>query len=101
VNSSTTRATGCRNLPLLDDFFERHADVLDWVRPTAGPTGFARITGLGDVDRLCAHLAAAGVLLLLGSVYDHPAHVRIGFGRANLPDALAVLAEQLAIARGA
>jgi len=85
-----------RNLPLLDDFLERHAGVLDWVRPTAGPIGFARVSGLGDVDRLCEQLAATGVLLLPGSVYDQPAHVRIGFGRANLPDALAVLDQQLA-----
>jgi aspartate/methionine/tyrosine aminotransferase len=85
-----------RNLPLVDDFLERHAGVFDWVRPAAGPIGFPRVTGLGDVDRLCEQLVAAGVLLLPGSVYDQPAHVRIGFGRANLPEALAVLDAQLA-----
>jgi aspartate/methionine/tyrosine aminotransferase len=84
-----------RNLPLLDDFIERHCGVLDWVRPSAGPIGFPRVSGLGDVDRLCERLAAAGVLLLPGSVYDQPAHVRMGFGRANLPEALAVLDRQL------
>jgi aspartate/methionine/tyrosine aminotransferase len=71
-------------------------EAFDWVRPTAGPIGFPRVTGLGDVDRLCEELAAAGVLLLPGSVYDQPQHVRIGFGRANLPDALAVLEDELA-----
>jgi aspartate/methionine/tyrosine aminotransferase len=31
----------------------------------------------------------AGVLLLPGSVYDHPGnHFRIGFGRKNMPQAL-------------
>jgi aspartate/methionine/tyrosine aminotransferase len=86
-----------RNLPLLDEFFRRRADVFSWVRPTAGPIGFPRVSGLGDIDRLCERLAAAGVLLLPGSVYDQPAHIRVGFGRANLPDALAVLDEQLTV----
>ena len=32
-----------------------------------------------------------GVLLLPGSVYDEPEHVRVGYGRANMPDVLARL----------
>ena len=31
---------------------------------------------------------SAGVLLLPGTVYEQPQHVRFGFGRANLPQAL-------------
>jgi aspartate/methionine/tyrosine aminotransferase len=85
-----------RNLPLLDAFFARHADTFEWVRPTAGPIGFPRLHGMGDVDRFCERLAVLGVLLLPGSVYDEPAHVRVGFGRANLPEALGVLEESLA-----
>jgi aspartate/methionine/tyrosine aminotransferase len=84
------------NLDLLDGFLARHAATFDWVRPLAGPIGFPRVTGAGDVDALCARLAAAGVLLLPGSVYDEPDHVRLGFGRANLPEALAVLETALA-----
>jgi len=77
-----------RNLPLLDGFFDRHADTFGWVRPTASPIGFPRVTGAGDLARYCARLARAGVLLLPGSVYDQPGHLRIGFGRADMPDAL-------------
>ena len=80
-----------RNLPLLDDFFERHRDTFEWVRPTASPIGFPRVKGAADVDEMCARLAHLGVLLLPGSVYDQPSHVRVGFGRANLPDALRLL----------
>ncbi|HUB04532.1 MAG TPA: aminotransferase class I/II-fold pyridoxal phosphate-dependent enzyme [Solirubrobacteraceae bacterium] len=80
-----------RNLPLLDGFFERHADTFEWVRPTASPIGFPRVNGIADVDEMCARLADLGVLLLPGSVYDQPDHVRVGFGRANLPEALALL----------
>ncbi len=85
-----------RNLPLLEGFFERHAETFEWVRPTAGPIGFPRVLGVEDVERFCERLAAHGVLLLPGSVYDEPEHVRVGFGRANLPDALAVLESALA-----
>jgi aspartate/methionine/tyrosine aminotransferase len=85
-----------RNLPLLDGFFERHAGTFDWIRPTASPIGFPRVRGISDVARYCARLAESGVLLLPGSVYDQPEHVRIGFGRANMPDALSLLEANLA-----
>ena len=85
-----------RNLPLLDEFFSRHCDTFDWVRPTASPIGFPRVTAVGDVDRFCERLARVGVLLLPGSVYDERGHVRVGFGRANLPEALDVLESGLA-----
>ena len=84
------------NLDLLDGFLARHPATFRWVRPKAGPIGFPRVHGTGDVDTLCARLAAAGVLLLPGSVYDEPEHVRLGFGRADLPEAMAVLEAALA-----
>jgi aspartate/methionine/tyrosine aminotransferase len=80
-----------RNLEHLDGFFARHAETFDWVRPVASPIGFPRVQGLGDVDQLCQRLARFGVLLLPGSVYDEADHVRIGFGRADLPEALSLL----------
>jgi len=85
-----------RNLPELDEFFERHAETFDWIRPVASPIGFPRVRGVGDVDDFCERMAASGVLLLPGTVYDEPDHVRVGFGRANLPEALAVLETVLA-----
>ena len=84
------------NLELLDDFFERRDDLFAWVRPSAGPIGFPRLAGDVDVEQLCASLvASAGVLLLPGAVYDEPQHVRVGFGRRNMPEALARLDEYL------
>jgi aspartate/methionine/tyrosine aminotransferase len=84
------------NLPLVEDFLRRHGDMFDWVTPTGGPIGFPRVQGPGgDVDELCRRLAEAGVLLLPGTVYDQPGHVRVGFGRANLPEALEVLEVQV------
>ena len=85
-----------RNPPLVDDFLERRSDIFSWIRPTAGPIGFPRVEIAGDVHAWCVEIASqAGVLLLPGSVYDEPRHVRVGFGRANLPDAIARLYEHL------
>jgi len=93
--------TRCRdivtsNLPLLEEFLARRADTFQWVRPTAGPIGFPRVSGLGDVRGWCEYTAErAGVLLLPGSVYGRPDHVRMGFGRENFAQALQRLDEHL------
>ena len=77
------------NLPLLEEFLSRHEDLFEWVPPSAGPTGFPRILGDFDVRSWCEGIAAnAGVLLLPGTVYDEPQHVRLGFGRANIEQAI-------------
>jgi aspartate/methionine/tyrosine aminotransferase len=84
------------NLSLLDTFFITHADRFAWVRPHAGPIAFPRLLA-GDVDAFCDELVhESGVLLLPGSMYDHPGdHFRIGFARKNMPQALARLEEFL------
>jgi aspartate/methionine/tyrosine aminotransferase len=77
------------NLPLVEAFIARRGELFDWVRPTAGPIAFPRLRIDGDVQQWCEQTAAsAGVLLLPGAVYEQPEHVRIGYGRANLPQAL-------------
>ncbi len=84
------------NLPALAAFLERRGDLFEWVPPSAGPIGFPRICDGRDVRRWCEETAEqAGVLLLPGDVYDEPRHVRLGFGRANMHEALARLEEQL------
>jgi len=89
------------NLPLLDDFLARHVQLLEWVRPSAGPIGFPRVLGDCDVAAWCERTAErAGVLLLPGSVYDEPRHLRVGFGRLETPRALERLEEYLAGASG-
>jgi aspartate/methionine/tyrosine aminotransferase len=77
------------NLPVLDALLERRAELFRWVRPTAGPVGFPRVALDHDVHAWCERIATeASVLLLPGSVYGQPRHVRLGFGRANLPQAI-------------
>lgn len=77
------------NLPLIDALIERRAELFTWVRPTAGPIGFPRVAGELDVQGWCEQIAGeASVLLLPGTVYGQPHHVRVGFGRANLAQAI-------------
>jgi aspartate/methionine/tyrosine aminotransferase len=84
------------NLPLVDDLLARRGELLGWHRPTAGPIGFARVSGIADVHAWCEQIAGdAGVLLLPGTVYGEPHHVRLGYGRADLAAAIARLDEYL------
>jgi aspartate/methionine/tyrosine aminotransferase len=81
-----------RNLPLLDAFIQRHADLLEWVKPNASPIGFVRFKPERDVLAFCEDVVRdSGVMLLPGSVYDQPRHIRFGFERKNMPEALAQL----------
>lgn len=84
------------NLALLDQFLARHPDRFAWQRPQAGAIGFPQLIG-EDVNDFCQELMEkAGVLLLPGTLYeDQGNHFRIGFGRKNFPDALALLEEFL------
>jgi aspartate/methionine/tyrosine aminotransferase len=78
-----------RNLPMLEAFLARHANFFSWVKPNASPIGFPKVGIAGDVTDFCEEVVReTGVLLLPGGVYDQPQHVRMGFGRSNMPEAL-------------
>jgi aspartate/methionine/tyrosine aminotransferase len=85
-----------RNLPLLSAFFARHPGVFEWTPPNASTIGFARFKPQIDVHAFCEHLVRdSGVLLLPGTVYDEPRHIRFGYGRRNMPESLAQLESAL------
>ncbi len=78
-----------KNLALLDSFFARRGDLFDWVRPDASPIGFVRFKAALDVQQFCDDVVnKSGVMLLPGSVYDEARHIRFGYGRTNMPEAL-------------
>ncbi len=79
------------NLALLDAFFADRADRFAWVRPRGGSIGFPRLLDDEPIDAFAARLVEAeGVLLLPGSRFGFEGnHFRIGFGRKDLPEALA------------
>lgn len=85
-----------RNLPLLDAFFREHAHLFEWVKPNASPIGFVRYKPGRDILSFCEDVVRdAGVLLLPGTVYDQPGHIRFGYGKKNMPEALAALGAYL------
>ena len=67
----------------------RRADRFSWCRPRAGTVGFARVKS-NDAEALCERaVSEAGIMLLPSTVYGYGnSHVRLGFGRTNLPEAL-------------
>jgi aspartate/methionine/tyrosine aminotransferase len=82
------------NLRELDRFFAEQSDWIEWVRPRAGTIGFPRLRSGIDADAFAASLVeAVSVLLLPGSIFGHHgSHVRLGFGRRDLPEGLPALA---------
>ena len=85
-----------RNLPLLDAFIRQRSHLFEWVKPNASPIGFVRLKPQRDVLAFCEEVVReSGVLLLPGTVYDQPRHIRFGYGRKNMPEALAQFAAYL------
>lgn len=89
-----------KNLPLLEKFFQRNSDLFDCVNPDASPMCFPRFRGTQSARQFCDDLVRErGVMLLPGDVYDEPHHIRFGYGRKNMPEALERVAAYLASQR--
>jgi aspartate/methionine/tyrosine aminotransferase len=86
-----------RNLVLLDAFFERTAELFDWVRPFSGTVAFPRFTaGLSSPGFCEGLLERTGLLLLPSTLFDYgTSHFRVGFGREDMPEALTLFEEYL------
>lgn len=80
-----------QNLDLLDQFFHQYADIYEWYRPNAGFINFPRLKLPIDIDHFTEKLISEqGVIILPGTLFDNSNnHFRIGYGRRNLPEALA------------
>ncbi|MDQ1351535.1 MAG: hypothetical protein QG657_1839 [Acidobacteriota bacterium] len=85
------------NLQLLEIFFKKYEDLFEWVKPRAGLLIFPRLKFEQEAEAFCLDLVnKKGVLLLPGNIYNYDNHhVRFGFGRLNMPEALAKLEEYL------
>jgi aspartate/methionine/tyrosine aminotransferase len=83
------------NLVLLDSFFAKHEELFGWFRPRAGSIAFVETKFNIGIDDFCADLVKKkDVLLVPSSKFgygDH--HFRLGFGRKNMKDGLALLEE--------
>lgn len=81
------------NLDRLDRLFRERSDRLAWVRPRGGSIGFPRLLDAEPIDAFADRLVEReGILLLPGSRFGFEGnHFRIGFGREDLPSAVAGL----------
>jgi capreomycidine synthase len=68
------------NLELLSTWVERHGKMVKWVRPQGGVCAFPHLPQVHDAESFCHRLARQGVLLVPGTCFNHPSHVRLGFG---------------------
>ena len=80
---SRLRQVATSNLRMLDGFFEKTPDVLGWVRPQGGMTGFPWLIGEQDSRPLCERAAERGILLAPGDCFGMPNHFRLGFAAAE------------------
>jgi aspartate/methionine/tyrosine aminotransferase len=96
------RRIAAANIDLLNDFFAARADLFDWHSPDGGVVGFPRYKGTEGVESFCERMIEEqGVLLLPASVYQSALRpiprdrFRIGFGRRDMPEAVAALSSGL------
>ena len=72
------------NLGILKVWCDEHRDFVEWIPPRGGVCSFPRLRRISDVETFCHRLARSyGVLLVPGSCFNKPFHVRLGFGGAT------------------
>lgn len=91
-----------QNIPKWEAFFQRHEALFDWYRPDGACTAFPKYKGSDGVAEFARALVEeSGVLLLPSSIYqselgDTPEdRFRIGLGRQDLEEGLAVMDEHM------
>jgi aspartate/methionine/tyrosine aminotransferase len=77
---SRTREVAGMNLQLLDRLIAEHSDVLDWVRPKGGMTGFPQLVSGEDACTFCLAAVRKGLLFAPGDCFGVHDHFRVGFG---------------------
>lgn len=85
------------NIKLLDAFFDEYSDAFEWVRPKGGCVGFPKLKLSISAYDFCEQLCLQkGVVALPNTVYDFKGnHIRVGFGRKNMPEALERVKESI------
>ena len=95
---SIRRQQARTNLEILSAWANNHQGLVKWVPPQGGVCAFLGLPRVPDVEVFCHHLAQTdGVLLVPGTCFNYPGHVRLGFGGATsqLTEGLACLSNSL------
>jgi aspartate/methionine/tyrosine aminotransferase len=79
-----------KNLGVLRGFFDSHQDLLQCQSPRGGSICFPHLTAVADTFAFCEKLVAeTGIMLVPSRMFDYgDGHVRVGFGRRDLPEVL-------------
>lgn len=87
------RAVVRRNLSLAGEFFNARADLFTWLAPHAGSVAFPAWLGDEAVEDFCsAAVEQKGLMIVPSAQFGVPGnHFRVGLGRANFAEVLAVL----------
>jgi len=86
------------NLEILAEWAYQHRDFVEWVAPCGGVTAFIGLSDIDDAETFCHRFKNTyGVLLVPGTCFNHPSHVRLGFGgpTAQLREGLSRLSRML------
>lgn len=86
-----------RNVNLLEEFFDQYQHLFSWQKPIGGSVCFPRMHAVEDTYVFCEQLIAeTGILLAPSRVFQYgDQHVRIGYGRENLPQVLEYFSDYL------
>jgi aspartate/methionine/tyrosine aminotransferase len=86
-----------RNLKTLDDFFNEYHELFSWNRPAGGSICFPRMLAVKDTYEFCEQMVTyTGIMLVPARMFQFgDQHVRMGFGRENLPEVIALFAKYL------
>jgi aspartate/methionine/tyrosine aminotransferase len=86
-----------RNVTVLEEFFGQRPEIFTWKRPLGGSVCFPAMPTVEDTTAFCEELVReAGILLAPSALFQYGHnHIRIGFGRENLPDVLARFGDYL------
>jgi aspartate/methionine/tyrosine aminotransferase len=86
-----------RNISLFEPFAHKHALIDSFVPPQAGSTSFVRLNiDQSSKDFSDQLVKETGVMTVPGEMFEYPGkYIRVGFGRENFSEALAVLERYL------
>ena len=86
-----------RNISVLDSFFSEYGDYFQWHRPLGSSVSFPSLLFEDSASSFCEKLLKdTGVLLVPSGLFDFgDQHVRVGFGREDLPQVINRFAEYL------
>ena len=81
---------------LLNDGFGQRTSLFQWLEPQGGSIAFPRWLGAQSVEQFAEKMVIRrGIMIVPGSMFGFPgSHFRVGLGRKNLPEILAILADE-------